>query len=76
MRSVGVVTLPAWRGAGAGRAVVSALTAEWLRRGAILHYQTLRANLASVAIARALGYVDMATALAVRLAPDASAPRG
>lgn len=68
MRSVGVVTLPAWRGHGAGRAVVAALTARWLSHGApLLHYQTLRANLASVAIARALGYEDAATTLAVRL---------
>lgn len=67
MRSVGVVTLPAWRGQGAGRAVVSALTAHCLADGATLHYQTLRANVASVAIAHALGYADVATALAVRL---------
>lgn len=68
MRSVGVVTLPAWRGHGAGRAVVAALTAHWLASGApLLHYQTLRANLASVAIARALGYEDSATTLAIRL---------
>lgn len=67
MRSVGVVTLPAWRGQGAGGAVVGALTSHWLARGAPLRYQTLRANVASVAIARALGYVDVATTLAVRL---------
>lgn len=68
MRSVGVVTLPTWRGQGAGRAVVSALTARWLANGSpVLHYQTLRANLGSVAIARALGYADAATALAIRL---------
>lgn len=67
MRSVGVVTLPAARGMGAGLAVVSALTARCLASGALLHYQTLRANLPSVAIARRLGYADAATALAVRL---------
>ncbi len=67
MRSVGVVTAPAWRGIGAGRGVVSALTADCLRRGAVLHYQTLRANAPSVAIARVLGYVDAATAFAIRL---------
>lgn len=68
MRSVGVVTLPAWRGQGAGRAVVSALTARWLANGSpVLHYQTLRANRGSVAVARALGYEDAATALAIRL---------
>ena len=71
MRSVGVVTLPTWRGQGAGRAVVGALTwywlMNWLEPDSTLHYQTLRANGASVAIAQALGYVDVATALAVRL---------
>ncbi|HEX8731024.1 MAG TPA: hypothetical protein VF725_03090 [Ktedonobacterales bacterium] len=68
MRSVGVVTLPAWRGQGCGRAVVSALTARWLADGTpVLRYQALRANLGSVAIARALGYADAATALAIRL---------
>ena len=67
LRSVGVVTLPTWRGTGAGRAVVAALTAHCLAEGAILRYQTLRANVASVAITRALGYVDVATALGVRL---------
>lgn len=67
MRSVGVVTLPAARGTGAGLAVVSALTERCLALGATLHYQTLRANLPSIAIARHLGYEDVATALAVRL---------
>jgi GNAT superfamily N-acetyltransferase len=67
LRSVGVVTLPAARGMGAGRAVVGALTADAVAGGAILRYQTLRGNHASVAIARALGYEDVATALAIRL---------
>lgn len=67
VRSVGVVTLPAWRGKGAGLAGVSALTARCLASGALLHYQTLSANLPSVAIARRLGYEDVAAALAVRL---------
>lgn len=67
VRSVGVVTLPAWRGKGAGLAAVSTLTARCLASGAILHYQTLSANLPSVAIARRLGYEEVATALAVRL---------
>jgi predicted GNAT family acetyltransferase len=67
VRSVGVVTLPAWRGKGAGLTVVSALTARCLASGALLHYQTLRANLPSAAIARRLGYEEVATALAIRL---------
>ena len=67
VRSVGVVTLPAWRGQGAALAVVAALTARCLASGALLHYQTLRANLPSAAIARRLGYEEVATALAIRL---------
>ena len=67
--SVGVITHPAWRGRGYGAAVVAALTADRLADGAILHYQTLGANRASVAVARALGYHDLATALSVRLRP-------
>lgn len=65
--SVGVITHPAWRGRGYGAAVVSALTADRLAEGIILHYQTLRANFASVAVARSLGYQDLATALGIRL---------
>jgi len=65
--SVGVITHLAWRGRGYGAAVVSALTVDRLAAGMILHYQTLRANTASVAIASALGYYDLATALGIRL---------
>lgn len=65
--SVGVITHPAARGRGYGRAVVSALTAWALGHGEAIHYQTLRANIPSVAIARALGYQDVASALAIRL---------
>ncbi len=68
MRSVGVVTLPAARGTGAGLAVVSALVEGVITEEYItLRYQTLRANLPSVAIARRLGFEDVATSLAVRL---------
>lgn len=67
---VGVVTRPEARGRGLGRAVVSALSAWALPRGPVVHYQTLRANTGSVAIARSLGYQDVASALAVRLARD------
>lgn len=67
VRSVGVVALPAARGSGAGLAVVSALVRRCLATGATLHYQTLRANVPSVAIARRLGFADVATSLAVRL---------
>lgn len=65
--SVGVTTSPAARGKGYGRAVVSALTANRLATGMIVHYQTLRANLPSIAIAHSLGFTDLATSLAIRL---------
>jgi GNAT superfamily N-acetyltransferase len=67
--SVGVITHPAWRGRGYGSLVVSALTADRLAGGAVLHYQTLRSNGASVAVAHALGFHDLATALGIRLRP-------
>lgn len=72
--AVGVIAHPAARGRGYGRAMVSALTAWALAQGASVHYQTPRANVASVAIARALGYQDLASALAVRLRGDLSQP--
>lgn len=49
---------------------MSALTADRLAAGYVVHYQTLRSNVASVAIAKGLGYVDLATALAIRLRHD------
>jgi GNAT superfamily N-acetyltransferase len=67
LRNVGILTHPAYRGQGYGRAVVSFMTAYALERGGIGHYQTLLANTPSVAIARSLGYQQYATALAVRL---------
>ena len=63
--SIGVVTHPAYRGRGYGRAVVS--TAQGLEAGFIVLYQTLLANAPSVALATGLGYQPYATHLAVRL---------
>jgi hypothetical protein len=68
--SVGVITHPTWRGRSLGVAVVSTLTADRLAQGVILHYQTLRANTPSVALAHGLGYQDLATALGIRLQPE------
>lgn len=64
---IGVVTHPAHRGRGYGRAVVSAATAEGLRTGFIVLYQTLLENAASVALAAGLGYHPYATHRAVQL---------
>lgn len=65
--TIGVVTHPAYRGHGYGRAVVSAATAQGLEAGFIVLYQTLLANAPSVALATGLGYQPYATHLAVRL---------
>jgi GNAT superfamily N-acetyltransferase len=64
---VGIVTHPDCRGRGYGRAVVSAMTAHGLAAGGVVQYRTLQANLASVGIARALGFQRFARTLAVRL---------
>jgi len=67
LRNLGIVTHPAYRGRGYGRAVVSALTAHALAQGHVAQYQTLLSNAGSLAIARALGFHQYATTLAVRL---------
>jgi GNAT superfamily N-acetyltransferase len=65
--SLGIITHPAHRGQGYGRAVVSAMTAYALDTGLIPRYQTLLANAQSVGIARSLGFVAYGATLAVRL---------
>src|SRR6266545_4852542 len=67
--NVGIVTHPEHRGRGHGRAVVSAMTRHGLDQGWLLHYQTLLANVPSVAVARSLGYQQHANTLAIRLIP-------
>jgi GNAT superfamily N-acetyltransferase len=66
---VGVLTHPAARRLGHGRAVVTSLTRAALDVGSVIHYQTLDGNAGSLAVARALGYRRHATTLAVRLQP-------
>jgi GNAT superfamily N-acetyltransferase len=70
---IGVVTHPAYRGHGYGRAVVSAATAQGLKAGFIMLYQTLLANAPAVALATGLGYQLYATHLAVRLTAEGAA---
>jgi GNAT superfamily N-acetyltransferase len=67
LRNIGVVTQPAHRRQGYGRAVVSAMSAYAIAEGAIPHYQALGTNDASLALARSLGFVRYARSLAVRL---------
>lgn len=64
-----VVTHPQFRGQGHGRAVISGLTAEVLRRGLVPQYRTLAANTPSMVLARGLGFASYATTVAVRLKP-------
>jgi len=63
---VGILTHPARRGQGYGRAVVSAMTASGLEQERVVQYRTLRANAPSVAVAHALGFQEYGATLAVR----------
>jgi GNAT superfamily N-acetyltransferase len=67
---VGILTHPAHRRRGHGRAVAGAMTAAALAAGVVPHYQTLDTNVASLAVAGALGYRRHATTLSFRLARD------
>ncbi|MDE3096029.1 MAG: GNAT family N-acetyltransferase [Chloroflexota bacterium] len=67
LRAVGVVTHPARRRRGYGRAVAAAATAHGIEDGRVMLWQTLEANAPSMAIARALGYQPYARTIAVRL---------
>lgn len=71
LRHVGIVTDPARRGQGYGKAVVSAMTERALAEGGIAQYRTLESNLPSIGIARSLGYEPYATTLAIRVAAGA-----
>ena len=63
---IGIVTHPAYRGHGYGRAVVSAMTAYGLTHGHVMRYRTLQENVPSLRIARALGYQEYGLTIAVR----------
>jgi GNAT superfamily N-acetyltransferase len=65
--SPGVLTHPAHRGRGCARAVVSAAAAEAISRGDLVLYQTLLQNEPALRVARALGFRQLATHVAVRL---------
>jgi hypothetical protein len=65
--SIGIISHPDYRGSGHAKAVVNALTSKGLKTGAIMHYQTLKSNTSSVAIAHSLGYQELACTLAIKL---------
>jgi GNAT acetyltransferase len=64
---VGVVVDPRRRAAGHGRAVASVVCAHALAHGLVPQWRTLEANLASRAVAKALGFELRAAYFAVRL---------
>jgi GNAT superfamily N-acetyltransferase len=64
---ISVVTHPQYRGQGYGKAVVSKLTDEALKRGLVPQYRTLEANKSSMALGNRLGFERYATTVAVRL---------
>jgi GNAT superfamily N-acetyltransferase len=64
---IGVISDPAYRGRGAGKAVVSAACAEAISEGLIPQYRTLKSNAPSLGIARALGFVEYATTLSIAI---------
>jgi len=64
---IGVVTHPAHRGKGYGKAVVSVTADYALENGLIAQYRTLESNLPSVAVGQALGFKKYASTIAVVL---------
>ena len=70
--SIGVLTHPAYRNCGYGKAVVSAAMADAFSHGHVVLYQTLEANRASVSLAEALGCQDYARTFDVHLVEDAA----
>jgi RimJ/RimL family protein N-acetyltransferase len=68
--SIGVLTHPAYRGRGYGKAVVSAAMADAFEHGHLVIYQTLSANHPSVRLATVLGCRDYARTMAVHFVED------
>ena len=67
LANVGVVVDPRRRAAGHGRAVASVVCAHALAHGLVPQWRTLEANVASRAVATALGFEPRASYFAVRL---------
>jgi GNAT superfamily N-acetyltransferase len=64
---ISVITHPAFRSCGLGKAAVAALARLALERNLVAQYRTLAANLPSMAIARGLGFQRYALTLAIRV---------
>jgi GNAT superfamily N-acetyltransferase len=65
---ISIVTHPAYRGQGYGKAAVSAIAQVALEQGLIPQYRTLMSNTPSLAIGAALGFIAYAQSIAVRFA--------
>ena len=66
---IGVITAPAHRGHGYGRAVACRSAEAALNGGLVPQYRALEVNRASIAMATALGFEQCATSIALRLTP-------
>ena len=64
---IAAITHPVFRGRGFGQAAVSRVAAHALSSGLVPQYRTLESNGPSMAVAAALGFVPLATTVAVRL---------
>jgi len=64
---IGVVSHPAHRGRGYGRAVVTASMDHALGKGLLCQWRTLRSNAPAVALAQAMGFQEYAATVDVRL---------
>jgi GNAT superfamily N-acetyltransferase len=68
---ISIVSHPAHRGRGHGRAAVADVARRALEAGLVPQYRTLEANEPSIRIAESLGFVRYATSVAVRLGSGA-----
>ena len=66
---VGILTHPAHRDRGLARSLVSLMVAEALPTAGVVRYRALVANVASLSVAAALGFVPHGENLVARLAP-------
>jgi predicted GNAT family acetyltransferase len=67
LADVGVITHPRFRGRGFAQRLVSHMTQEQLPAVGVMRYRALQTNLASLAVARSLGFIGRGENLAIRL---------
>lgn len=64
---ISIITHPDFRGQGLGRSAVAHLAQRAIRSGLLPQYRTLESNVSSIRVAKALGFQQYATSMAVRL---------